>query len=555
MKTRFTRIFIVCLMAAMLLSNISIAETAGLFDEPKVFSFYIGSYWHTTLLDENFNDTVSVALREATNVTLDIDLVRVDNDDTELNMMIASENLPDMVFVEGLIRTQMIEDGLVIPLDDLVEKYGPNIKQNFGFVLNDWRDPDGKLYGLGCFVWNDPKYALNFSENTVYMRYDILKEMGYEKLDRQNEYDSFITVAEYEQLLDRVKAEYPAMKPMLFDAGNAVDVLFNSKGHQTTEIRGNAPASFEDGKAVSRYSSKYMQEFITKLNDFFTKGYTPEDVATLTKEQMLSMIATGEVFSTFGYVNGLEEAQAALGEISDDHRMVMFYLTDNDSVKDVFVNNYAVAEPAHLMITTTCENPEEVIQYLDFCASYEGSRIIGAGVEGVTYTVDDKGWMIPVDEVLKGYAAWDTNMIKKYGIGSWLNILPNLEGIGPNGQSFDINAEAAFKSNRWVMYNNTDYTHIAYPRLLSSVGQLNSETQWEAFDALSKISAYFGDRLAKAAVAPNREAAMAEWEKTVAQMKADGLQKLDEAVSEAWIKLVDHYQRTPDKLIFTEAHK
>ncbi len=478
------KIIALLLSLMLVLPALAIAESAPLFDEPKTFSLFIGSYWHTTLMDETFNDTISVALRERTGVTLDIDMVRVDNDDTELNLLIAGNNLPDMVFAYGNIRTQMIEDGYVIPVDEYLDQC-PNIQKNFGHVLNDWREPDGKLYGVGTFVWNDPKYALNLSVNTVYMRYDILKAMGYEKLDRANSYDACITMDEYNALLERVKTEYPDMTTMLFDADNAMGVLAMSVGNQYTQIPGNAIASYEDGKAVSRYSSKYNPQFIETLNGFYTKGYAPADVATLTKEQVQALIAGGEVFSTFGNMEGLEESQAALAQLGDDHRMAMFYLTQDDTVKDVFVNNYATAEPANLMITTSCKNPEEIMKYLDFCASDEGSRIICAGVEGVTYTVDENGFMVPTQETIDGYAAWDTNMIKKHGIGSWLNLLPCLEGIGENGQAFDINAEACFKSDRWVVYNNTDYTHIAYPRILPTVGRLNAEEQWEAFDAYS----------------------------------------------------------------------
>ena len=48
---------------------------------------------------------------------------------------------------------------------------------------------------------------------------------------------------------------------------------------------------------------------------------------------------------------------------------------------------------------------------------------------------------------------------------------------------------------------------------------------------------------------------MVEWEVCKAQMKADGLEKLDEAVAEAWNKLAEHYQRDPANLIRTEANK
>lgn len=531
------------------------SETGAQTQETKTYSLFIGDSWRSTIFDPGFQDTVAQELTKQTGVTLDIDMVQSENPDSEINVLLASGDLPDCMYVGGAIRSQMIRDGYVIELSDLIESNGSNIKENLGFIFPEWQEADGSLYGLGCFVWNDSRYALNLSVNTVHMRYDILKELGYEKLDRENEYDSFITIDEYLSLLDQVREKYPDMIPSLFDKWNAIEVLIKAKGVQFTNINGSTYTSFEDGQGKSVFSSKYLPETITFLNEFYRNGYAPDGVLNYTLEENEALLSTGEVFSTLGSVEGLDTAISTFQATGEDNRYVMFYLRESEDVKDLFINNYAVTEAPDLMITKDCEDPEGLMDFFDFCASEEGSTIIGAGVEGVTYTTNDDGILTPTEEMATAYAQWDVNIIKKHGVGNWLNLLPAMEGIRDDGHAYDINAEVAFTSDPWVSYNNKDYLHFAYPRIISAVARLDSEETPEAYEAYSKISTYAYDRIARAIMAATPEECQQEWETCLEQMKLDGLADLDAALDKNWRELAEAYGVEPDAVLVTDANK
>jgi putative aldouronate transport system substrate-binding protein len=518
--------------------------------EGETYSLYIGDSWMSTLFDANTKDTVLKELEKQTGITIDLELAKSDDVSSEINVLLASGDLPDMIFTGGDTRTRMINDGYVIKLNDYLED-APNILKNLGFVLPEWREKDGSIYGVGSFVWNDPRYALNLSVNTVQIRYDMLKDMGYEKLDRTNEYDSFITVDEYLELLDQVKEKYPDVYPALFDTEKAIEVLIKANGTQFVNFYGGTYTSYEEDHATSVFSSKYLPPTIEFLNEFYLKGYAPQGMTSFTQEENEALLSNGKVFSTLGSVDGLDSANAALSEVNDESRFVYFYLIASEDVKDILINGYAMTEGPNLMITKNCKNPEKLIKFFDFCASPEGSTIIGAGVEGITYTKNEDGTLTPMDEVATGYAMWDTKMIKKFGIGNWLNLLPAMEGIDENGQAYDINAQAAFAENKWVMYNNVDWKHFAYPRSINANIKINSEDQPEAYDALSKINAYAFDRIAKAISSNSSEKCEAEWIKCQKQMKADGLDSLNEAVNENWSALAEAYGKELDKVFTT----
>ena len=144
-------------------------------------------------------------------------------------------------------------------------------------------------------------------------------------------------------------------------------------------------------------------------------------------------------------------------------------------------------------------------------------------------------------------------MIKKYGIGSWLNILPSMEGLDENGNAYDVNAQTAFTQDKWVMYNNKDWEHFAYPRTINANAKIDSATQKQDHEALSKISTYAFDRIAKAVAQPDEESCMAEWNKCLEQMNADGLEELDKALADNWNALAEAYGKSPEKIFQTPA--
>lgn len=540
--------------ALMMVSALGAGLPARAAEEPKEYSVYIGDAWMATLFNASEKDLVLQELEKRTNTTLNLELVKSSDVSSEVNVMLASGELPDVIFASGDVRSQMIRDGYVIPLNDLIEEHAPNIKENIGFVLPEWQERDGTIYGIGSFVWNDPRYALNLTVNTVAIRYDMLKELGYEKLDRTNPMDSFITTEEYLSLLDQVKEQYPDLYPALFDTEKALEVLVKSKGVQCVLLPDSTYCVYEDGKATSMFSSSYMEEAVQFLNQFCTDGYAPEGVTSFTIEENQALLASGQVFSTLGAVEGLEAANAALAAENDESRFVYFYLVDAPEITDVLINGYASVEGPNLMITKDCEDPAGVIEFLDYCATEEGSTLIGAGVEGVTYTVED-GVKVPTEEVAKGYAMWDTNMIKKYGIGNWLNTLPSMEGLDADGNAYDVNAQLAFTQDKWVMYNNADWEHFAFPRTINANAKIDAALQPEAHKALAEIQTYVFDRVAKAVAQPSAEECAGEWSVCLKQLQDDGLEALDAAIAENWDALAAAKGRTPDKVFMTPAEE
>lgn len=519
---------------------------------PITVSMWLGESWLVSITDPSFKDPVAQEITKRTGVTFDIDAAKTDDPTQELNVMMASGELPDVICQSGDIESKLISGGYVTALDDLIKQYGPDIQKNLGHVMNYWRfKDDGKIYKLRGWVWNTPKYSLSLDVNTLFMRYDILKDIGYTKLDRSTDGNSLITVADYLNVLQQVKDKHPELIPALVDmttAGNtnAFNLLVSSYG-----VPMMSGAVYEGGTAKSVYESQNAQPALEFLNQFCNAGWVPKGIATYTKEKFQSLISSGQVFSCLGRVDGLPEAKSALASgDNEEKRMAMFYLIQDPSVTHVSTNGYYIDGDDALFITTNAKNKERIMQFFNWCASDAGSELLGAGIEGVSYTLDASGKKVPTAKAQKAYTDWDSNALKELGLGSWEGLFPTFSGLNAQGAAYDIFQQAIFESNKWSIYDLKDWTHFsnaAYAQ--SAINMYSADTQSDAYDANSKINIYVGSDIVRAIMAPTKDQCDSIWSDCMKQMKADGLDSVDKALNDNWNAEAKLFGKDPSKLI------
>lgn len=88
--------------------------------------------------------------------------------------MLTGQNYPDIVLMDrgNDIVNRYIEAGALLPLNDLIDEYGPDVKEMYGETLNKSRYTDGKNYYLNNWYGEDPDPVAG-----VLMRYDYLCEI------------------------------------------------------------------------------------------------------------------------------------------------------------------------------------------------------------------------------------------------------------------------------------------------------------------------------------------------------------------------------------------
>ena len=128
-----------------------VAPIAGpLTEEPVSFSVVAMQNAGVSSFDDNrYTDW----LEEKTNVHIDWQLVPEEEAEGQLNLMLASGDIPEMIF--GIVTPSQQAlygaQGLFLPLNDLIEEHAPNLKKAFE-IYPGMREvltaPDGNIYGM-----------------------------------------------------------------------------------------------------------------------------------------------------------------------------------------------------------------------------------------------------------------------------------------------------------------------------------------------------------------------------------------------------------------------
>ena len=204
------------------------------------------------------NDDVSSEIIKKTGVTLDYNQASGDAKE-KLNLMLASNDYPDLILIDrssGMID-KFISAKALIPLEDLIEEYAPNIKEQYGEYLNRSKSEDGHIYGLPNWYGIDEEPVLAFM-----IRKDYLSEVAPE--------EPTATVEPSETTAPTAK-----QKKLTVETGNAVTVKVDS-----TDVVFPDAQPFVDENGRTQVPIRAVSEMLDCKVDWDDTSKT----ATITKE-------------------------------------------------------------------------------------------------------------------------------------------------------------------------------------------------------------------------------------------------------------------------------
>ena len=152
-----------------------------------------------------------------------------------------------------------------------------------------------------------------------------------------------------------------------------------------------------DTKKVLDYNtSDTAVKYFKKLNEEYNKGIVDPESFTQTYDEYISKLSTGRVLGMidqwwdFAYTAGDAIKQAGLDEQGCDY--IPLPITIDESVKNQWHCSGGVLNVSDgLAITTSCEDVEAALQFVDDLLSQDIHNLRFWGVEGVDYNVDDNG--------------------------------------------------------------------------------------------------------------------------------------------------------------------
>ena len=319
-----------------------------------------------------------------------------------VGMMITGGELPDFI-CGGSGQSQLYDADVLVALDDYLDDY-PNIK-NF-FTQQQWdqlRQDDGHIYWIPQFsnIKGEEKVCTH-NDEAFWIQARVLKWADYPEIR---------TMDQYFDLIERYNEANPTME----DGTENIPytILCDDWRYFCLE---NAP-QFLDGypndgscivdpetlTVIDYNTTDTAVKYFQKLNEEYQKGIVDPESYTQTYDEYIAKLSTGRVLGMidqwwdFAYTAGDAIKQAGLDAQGCDY--IPLPITIDESVKNQWHCSGGVLNVSDgLAITTSCEDVEAALQFVDDLLSQDIHNLRFWGVEGVDYNVDDNGEFYRTEE-------------------------------------------------------------------------------------------------------------------------------------------------------------
>jgi putative aldouronate transport system substrate-binding protein len=300
-------------------------------------------------------------------------------DNNQLGMMIASGNLPDLIFTEPQLG-RLASPDFAYSYNELIAKYTPEWQPDPMLIGNSKllnKPGDNNYYFLLTAFSTEEKWKKAAGPGnmpSIVLRQDILDELGNPPIR---------TFEDFENVLGMVKARYPNMIPYL----PRPQATWGSKALRTSFGVSNDAFVEENGKVSFYTNARNYRRYLEYINGLYRKGYLMADSFSLTESDCKSMFQNGQVFAM---------SQTTTGEGYSYGEMVKS-VKPGAYAREIFILNpdtkfyNAGTGWAGVVITKNCKNPEAAIKFMQYLWTLEGMRLTEWGREGIEWNMGSDG--------------------------------------------------------------------------------------------------------------------------------------------------------------------
>lgn len=332
----------------------------------------------------SFKDGLPVqnAIEEVTGIDINWDVYATDAELVIQTRLASGLNLPDITEVPPFDSTVGVQryasNGILIPLNDLIDQYAPNIKKLFEKYPDleaACYSPDGNIYALADWSGGVNEVVPDY----IMIRQDWLDKLGLEMPTTPDEwYDVLVAFRDQDPNGNGEKDEVPVVTLNML----GTKYFMTGFGFPT-----NTDWWAEDGKTVYYPVDSRYKDFLAWLNKLYTEGLISTDIEGAQRQQVVAQNrAAVYCHDPSDWLAGFD---SLVGDTDPNCNYVFANTVKPSADADVqIVKRNSVFH--YFGITKDCKNPVEAIKWIDFCwASEMGEMFYGYGVEGLSYEMVD----------------------------------------------------------------------------------------------------------------------------------------------------------------------
>jgi len=372
-------------------------------------------------------------IKDNLNVTFAWDIL-VGDREQKMGAMAASGDYPDLLYLGD---EWFYHAGALIPLDDLIEQYGPRLKKLYGPIWEKLKEDDGHIYILPVWgVITGQDQSTWYGGPAMWVQKEVLKEFGYPKIK---------TMDEYFDLLARYKEKYPIIN-------GQPTIGFTILTHEWRNFNLINPPNFlagypnDGGGIVDPVTHEYKvfldkdisKRWFKKLNEMNALGLIDRSCFVDTYDQYQAKLVSGRVLGFHDQTWLIQQADDLLrtqgmGNRSYAPLPIVFDTTIQPRYRSRRFPDYREG----VGISIKAKDPVRIIRFLDAQLSEEAQRVLNWGIEGEDYQYDENGHPYRTQE------QWEQQQDEIWKLHNhvwlWLNMNPKIEGSFSDGYPTSLN--------------------------------------------------------------------------------------------------------------------
>ncbi len=370
-------------------STLNELGTFPLSNEKQTFSIMIPQLGTEDVTKCYVND----AYEKKTNVSIKWIVVPADSWNQKVSIVMASGDLPDVICgmdtynVTPTNELLYANQGLIIPLNDVIEKNSTNFKN----LMKD--DPqikklisqnDGSIYSLpGISVC----YHCNYSQK-MYINSTWLKNLGLEMPTTIDEYYNVLKA--FKEKDANGNGDPNDEIPLIANAGGWHTQLDGFLMNAFTYCDADTHMAVEDGKLIYTATTDKYREGVKFLNKLFNEGLLSPESFTNNQETNAKINVSNGEYTMFGSYPTAYQIYSGDTDIWKQYD-ILPPLKGADGVATT--PNYELTRDVirgNMVITSAAKDPDLIMRWIDYFYSDEGT-MFRTGREGIEWRKAEKG--------------------------------------------------------------------------------------------------------------------------------------------------------------------
>ncbi|GIN56132.1 ABC transporter substrate-binding protein [Lederbergia ruris] len=305
-------------------------------------------------------EEVNKYTKEKINATVNLTQIDWGDFEQKMQVIISSGEPFDIGFTNGGQYVQDAQKGAYLPLDDLLEEHGKELKEAINPALLEGAKIDGKLYGIPANKEAARQSVYTFNKRLVdKYNFDISKVK---------------TLEDLEPMLKEIKENEPDITPIAtFKAYLPFDYIFE----------GDMPFGFalegDRDHVVNPFESDIAMETFKTMHKYFKAGYLKSDAATSKDSWPM------DVENWFVRMGDSQPYADLLWSRSAKYDVVSVPAEEPTTFNTSVTGSIQA-------ISATSQNPEKAMEFLNLLNTDPYLRnLIDKGIEGTHYEKNDDG--------------------------------------------------------------------------------------------------------------------------------------------------------------------